>query len=94
MKAFNLGSIKKSWDNIGFVPFTRKCLENKKVRHEMDETAPNKHSNNVEELQQTYDEVKEGLNEEGFINEYFDITVSKAFKMKRLKEKKKIELNC
>ena len=73
MKTFNLGSIKKSWGNIGFVPFTRKCLENKKVRHEVDETALNKHSNNVEELQQKYNEVKEGLNEEGFNNEYIVI---------------------
>ena len=58
-KTFNLDSIKKSWDNIGFVPFTRKCLENKKVRHEVDETVPNKHSNNVEELQQNYNEVQD-----------------------------------
>ena len=59
----------------------------------MDETVPNKKSNNVEELQQTYNAVKERLNEEGFNNECFDIIVPKAFKMKRLKEKK-IELKC
>ena len=87
-KTFNLDSIKKSWDNIGFVPFTRKCLENKKVRHEVDETVSNKNSNNVEELQQKYNAIKERLKEEGFNNECFDIIVPKAFKMKRLKEKK------
>ena len=64
-KTFNLDSIKKSWDNIGFVPFTRKCLENKKVRHEVDDTVPNKKSNNVEELQQQYNAIKERLNEKG-----------------------------
>ena len=57
-KTFNLDSIKKSWDNIGFVPFTRKCLENKKVRHEVDETVSNKTTNNVEELQQKYNAIK------------------------------------
>ena len=65
MKTFNLDNIKKSWGNIGFVPFTRKCLENKKVRHEVDDTVHNKNSNNVEELQQQYDAVKERLNEKG-----------------------------
>ena len=39
----------------------------------MDETALNKHSNDVEELQQKYNEVKEGLNEGGFNNEYIVI---------------------
>ena len=92
-KTFNLDSIKKSWDIIGCVPFTRNCLENKKVRHEVDETVPNKNSNNVEELQQTYNTVKEILNEEVFNNECFDIIVPKVFKMKRLKEKK-TELKC
>ena len=93
MKIFNLDSIKKSWDNIGFVLFIRKRLETQKIRYEVDKTVPNKHSNNMEELQQKYNAVKDRLNEEGFNNEYFDIIVPKAFKMKRLK-KKKIELKC
>ena len=60
---------------------------------EMNESVPNNYSNNVEELQQKYNAIKVKLNEEGFNNEYFDIIVPKAFKMKRLKEKK-IELKC
>ena len=88
LKTFNLERIKKSWENIGFVPFTRKCLDNKKVRHEIDESVPNNHSNNVEELQQKYNAIKVKLHEEGFNNECFDIIVPKAFKMKRLKENK------
>ena len=68
-------------------------MENKKVRHEVDEIVSNKTTNNVEELQQKYNAIKERLNEEGFNNECFDIVVPKAFKMKRLK-KKKVELKC
>ena len=33
-KFFTKERILSSWVKVGFVPFTRKCLENKKVRHE------------------------------------------------------------
>ena len=90
LKMFNLNIIKKSQENVGFALFTRKCQENKKVRHEVDETVPNRHSYNVEELQQKINTVKERLTGKGFNSEHFDKIVPKAFKIKRLK--KKIEL--
>ena len=32
LHTFTKDRMQKAWDNIGFVPFTRKCLSNKKVR--------------------------------------------------------------
>ena len=40
-KSFTKESILSAWQKIGFVPFTRKCLENKRVRHELGQTDAN-----------------------------------------------------
>ena len=40
-KSFTKKRIVSAWEKIGFVPFTRKCLENKKVCHELGQTDAN-----------------------------------------------------
>ena len=35
---FTKENILKAWTNIGYVLFTRKCIENKKVRYELQES--------------------------------------------------------
>ena len=50
LKVFTKDRMKKAWDNIGFVPFTRKCLSNKKVRHKLRESKGSTEATKLEEL--------------------------------------------
>ena len=50
LRTFNENSIIMFWGNDEFVPFTRKCFENMKVEHALDESVPNQHSLRLEEL--------------------------------------------
>ena len=49
---------------VGYVPFTRQCLNSEYIRHELNEDAKN--NNTLEDLSQEYEEAKVKLLEEGF----------------------------
>jgi hypothetical protein len=52
-----------SWEKIGFVPFTRECLRNKRVRHELGQKKENVV---LEALQKKYDTLVNEVEELGF----------------------------
>jgi len=71
----------KAWSNIGFVPFTRKSLQNKIVCRELHETKPE--DNKLEILQMNYEETKIDLKSLGFNEDAFNAEIPKAFIKKR-----------
>ena len=71
----------KAWSNIGFVPFTRKSLQNKKVCRELHETKLE--DNKLETLQMNYEETKTDLKSLGFNEDAFNAEIPKAFIKKR-----------
>ena len=78
---FTKPHILKSWSNIGFIPFTRKCLENKQVRREINETNPQ--DSKLEELQLEYEEHKDGLKAAGLNEDAFDIELQVVQQIRR-----------
>jgi hypothetical protein len=77
---FTKAKIVGSWEKIGFVPFTRKCLQNPKVRRELgqhirDET--------LEDLQVRYDMMVENVEAVGFNPGIFDAVVPTAVHVDR-----------
>ena len=46
-RTFTIERIQKSWENVGFVPFTRKCLTNNKFRSELGQTKPDEKLENL-----------------------------------------------
>ena len=51
-KHFTREKVLQAWQKIGFVPFTRRCLSSKKVRHELGQSCANEA---LEDLQVRYD---------------------------------------
>ena len=80
-KVFTKKNNLKAWSNIGFVPFTRKALKNKKVRHELQETVPL--DNKLDKLQHDYESSKSSLKELGFNEDVFSAEIPKAFKIRQ-----------
>jgi len=77
--------IKKLWTNVGFVPFTKNVLENKKCRSELGQSDP---TEKLERLAQDYAEIKEKLKNEDFNHAAFDASIPEVFIIKRKKQKK------
>ena len=73
---FTKSYILKSWSNVGFIPFTRKCLGNKQVRREINETNPQ--DSKLEDLQLEYEQHKDGLKAAGLNEDAFNIELSEA----------------
>ncbi|KAI2497543.1 hypothetical protein MHU86_16946 [Fragilaria crotonensis] len=48
-KCFTTDKVLRAWNKIGFVPFTRKCLYDKKVRHELGQDDANVELENLQE---------------------------------------------
>jgi hypothetical protein len=54
-KHFTKEKIIKSWEKVGFVPFTRQCLQNPKVWHELGQRR--NINGEMEDLQHKYDDL-------------------------------------
>ena len=63
-RAFTKERIKDAFYKVGYIPFTRRCLSNPKVRHEINENTGV--SKELSELQQHYRKASENATEIGF----------------------------
>jgi hypothetical protein len=78
-KFFTKERIVKSWENIGFVPFTRQCLAHPKVRHELGQKSRN---NTIEDLQTSYVDLMLEAEADG-MNPVFDAVIATAIPVNR-----------
>ena len=65
---------------IGFVPFTRNCLSDKKVRHELGQANTNE---GLENLQATYSDLVRAAREQGLNAGVFDATIPSVLPLQR-----------
>ena len=72
---FNKEKILWSWAKIGFVPFTRSCLMNRRVRKELGQ---NTRDEALENLQLCYDILVDEVEEQGFNPGIFDASIPVA----------------
>ena len=72
---FREEKILSSWAKIGFVPFTRKCLTNSKVRRELGQHT---HDERLERLLLTYELLVDEIETAGFNPGIFDAAVPTA----------------
>jgi len=83
-KSFTKEKVLRAWEKIGFVPFTRKCLENKKVRHELGQTNPNEE---LHRIQASYGEVVATAENVGINPGVFDAVITVAQPLERATDK-------
>ena len=67
-RCFIKSKILDTFYKVGFVPFTRKCITNPMVRHELDEGISK--SDELEKLQEKYFERKKVVENLGFSNAF------------------------
>jgi hypothetical protein len=79
---FSKEKILSSWAKIGFVPFTRRCLQNPKVRKELGQDLRDE---DLETLQVQYDDVISGIERpgRGFNPGIFDASIPTAVRVER-----------
>ena len=82
-KCFTRESILGSWRKVGFVPFTRMCLANKKVRHELGQQQANVA---LEELKEKYDALLARSKDNGLNAGVFSATIPVASRAKRVSD--------
>jgi hypothetical protein len=80
-KCFTRESILGSWRKVGFVPFTRMCLTNKKVCHELGQQQANVA---LEELKEKYDALLARSKDNGLNAGVFSATIHVASWAKRV----------
>ena len=78
---FTKKKILTSWSNVGFVPFTRKCLGHKKVRSELGQRDGNLV---LENLQAKYDKLIGEAEAAGFNPGLFDASIPVAQRVERI----------
>ena len=78
-RCFIKSKILDAFYKVGFVPFTRKCLSNPKVRHELDEGTSK--SGELEKIQENYNKHRKEVEKLGF-NNVFDAKLPKKKKPK------------
>jgi hypothetical protein len=78
---FTKEKIMGSWAKIGFIPFTRKCLSNEKVRHELGQHVANV---DLENLQEKYDGLVGKAEAQGFNAGVFDGAIPVAEHVQRV----------
>lgn len=71
-KHFTQQKIRKAWEKIGFVPFTRNCLLDKKVRHELGQAEVNV---DLESLQASYTNLVATVEEQGLNQGVFNASI-------------------
>jgi hypothetical protein len=69
-----------SWAKIGFVPFTRGCLKNRRVRKELGQNTRDKA---LEDLQLQYDVLVDAIEQSGFNPGIFDASIPSAVHVQR-----------
>jgi len=77
---FTKGKILQSWAKIGLVPFTRKCLQNQRVRHELGQGLRNE---SLEVLQEHYNRLVQDAHEDGLNAGIFDAAIPVAKQVNR-----------
>ena len=82
-KFFTKERIVASWEKVGFVPFTRKCVFHKKVRHELGQQGLAR-ANALEDLQQRYDDLVAEAEDHGLNAGVFDATIPVASRTQRV----------
>ena len=83
-KCFTKKNILSSWRKVvGFVPFTRMCLKNKKVRHELGQQEKNVE---IEELKEEYDDIIALSNDDGINAGLVDAYIPVASRAKRVED--------
>ena len=80
-KCFTKENILRSWQKVGFVPFTRSCMTDKKVRHELGQQDKN---DSIESLKKGYDNLVELTRQHGFNAGVFDASIPMAARLKRV----------
>ena len=73
-----------SWQKVGFVPFTRSCLTNKRVRRELGQ---HKEDAALESLQFRYDVLVDSIKDNGFNPGVFDVAIPTAVQFERAETK-------
>ena len=79
-KTFTKDKILASWSKMGFVPFTRNCIKNKKVRHELGQRQKD---DSLEELQTLYEDLVKSAKVHGLNTGFFDATIPVARRIER-----------
>lgn len=82
-KFFTKARIVASWEKVGFVPFTRKCVLHKKVRHELGQKGLAR-ANALEDLQEKYDELVAVAEDHGLNAGVFDATIPVVARVQRV----------
>jgi hypothetical protein len=79
-KNFTKEKILASWSKVGFVPFTRKCINSKKVRHELGQR---QRDESLEEIKASYEALVEDAGSHGLNAGIFDATIPVAKHVER-----------
>ena len=79
-KCFTTDKVLRAWNKIGFVPFTRKCLYDKKVRHELGQDDAN---DELECLQEYYDGLVSNAENKGANRGVFNASIERVRKLDR-----------
>ena len=82
-KHFTKEKILQAWHKIGFVPFTRRCLSDKKVRHELGQSCENKA---LEDLQARYDNLVSVAEQQGLNPGVFDASIPVSHRLERVQD--------
>ena len=80
-KTFTRDKILRTWAKIGFVPFTRNCLNDKKVRHELGQAHINV---DIENLHGNYVDLVAAAENHGLNQGIFDATLPVAIRLGRV----------
>jgi hypothetical protein len=80
-KNFTREKILGSWAKVGFVPFTRNCLNDKKVRHELGQAHVN---NDIENLHRTYVDLVTAAEDQGLNEGVFTSSIPVAIRLARV----------
>ena len=80
-KFFTKEKIEQAWRKIGFVPFTRNCLSDKKVRHELGQATANEA---LEDLQLRFDNIVAVAESEGLNEGIFDVAIPVSRELARV----------
>ena len=84
-KFFTGDRIVKSWEKVGFVPFTRSCTLNKKVRHELGQQRGAR-ATVLEDIQMNYNTLMTDAHNGGLNAGVFDATIPVAIPVERVNE--------
>ena len=82
-KHFTKEKILQTWHKIGFVPFTQRCLSDRKVRHELGQSCANKA---LEDLQARYDDLVLAAEQQGLQEGVFDASIPVSRRLEKVQD--------